>query len=322
MKACLLAMLTLAPASAGAFDIAFPVDCQLGTDCFIQQYVDHDSGPGAVDYTCGPLSYDGHDGTDIALPTMLDMLEGVAVRAAAAGSVVNVRTHLDDVTVAGAPMLFPKDQDCGNGVVLDHGDGWQSQYCHMRQGRTSLRPGDLVTAGQVIGQVGMSGRTEFPHLHFTLRKNGVTLDPFAPTLPPGACAAPGGAGPLWSGPLPYEPGGLVGIGLADRVPTFDEIKQGTPPATFLPDDAQSIVMWVHVFGNLAGDELHMSITGPDGPFNAKTEILERTQARAFRAIGRRLAARPNWPAGRYRAQAVLMRDGAEFDRISTVIEIP
>lgn len=52
MKA--LTILLLAPASAGAFSLTFPVDCTLTETCFIQQYVDHDAGPQARDFTCGP----------------------------------------------------------------------------------------------------------------------------------------------------------------------------------------------------------------------------------------------------------------------------
>ncbi len=74
-------LMALAP-PAGAFDLAFPAGCTLGQDCYIQQYHDHDPGPEATDYTCGPLSYDGHDGTDIALPTRAAMAAGVAVLAA------------------------------------------------------------------------------------------------------------------------------------------------------------------------------------------------------------------------------------------------
>ena len=60
--------LTLAPAGmAGAFELGFPVDCVLGESCFIQNYFDHDTGPGLQDFTCGPLTYDGHDGTDSTL---------------------------------------------------------------------------------------------------------------------------------------------------------------------------------------------------------------------------------------------------------------
>ena len=85
-------------------------------------------GPAATDFTCGPLSYDGHDGTDIALPTRAAMAEGVAVLAAAPGTVTGIRDGIADF----APVIQGKE--CGNGVVIDHGAGWVTQYCHLRQG--------------------------------------------------------------------------------------------------------------------------------------------------------------------------------------------
>ena len=83
--ACLLGSASLA--AAEPFSLDFPVDCTLGETCYIQQYVDHDPGPGARDFTCQGLSYDGHKGTDIALPTLAAMAQGVRVRAAAPGVV-------------------------------------------------------------------------------------------------------------------------------------------------------------------------------------------------------------------------------------------
>ncbi|MGQ0563698.1 MAG: M23 family metallopeptidase [Gemmobacter sp.] len=295
--------------------------CTLGTDCFIQQYPDRDDGPGARDFTCGPLSYDGHDGTDIAVPTAQDMMAGVPVLAAAAGRVLRVRDGVADVTTAGAEPQFPAGQDCGNGVVIDHGGGWETMYCHLRQGRITVRPGEQVAAGQGIGQVGQSGNAAFPHVHFMVRRDGAIVDPFAPALPSGACAADGAAQTLWSEAVAYQPGGILGIGFADQVPAFDAIKQGLAPSP-LTDRSPAIVLWVHLFGHRAGDELRLSITGPDGPFADQTETLDRTQARAFRAIGRKIAERPRWPAGRYRAEAVLLRAGGEVDRQESQIDIP
>ena len=55
--------LTLAAGMPAAGDpvLTSPIDCDLGRDCFIQQYVDHDPGPGASDYLCAPLSYERAD---------------------------------------------------------------------------------------------------------------------------------------------------------------------------------------------------------------------------------------------------------------------
>ena len=90
-------LITLALASpAGAFNLGFPLRCDLGKTCYIQQYIDHDTGPKAADFTCGSLSYDGHDGTDLALPTRAAMQAGVDVLAAQAGTVKGLRDGVAD----------------------------------------------------------------------------------------------------------------------------------------------------------------------------------------------------------------------------------
>jgi hypothetical protein len=63
----------------------------------------------------------------------------------------------------------------GNVVVLDHGYGIFSQYAHLSE--TAVRPGQLVEQGQLIGNVGATGRTNGPHLHFEIVVNGQPIDP-------------------------------------------------------------------------------------------------------------------------------------------------
>ena len=70
MRFGLLTFISLAvPATAGELSLSSPIDCDLNGPCYIQQYVDHDASKGASDFTCSGLSYDGHKGTDFALPT-------------------------------------------------------------------------------------------------------------------------------------------------------------------------------------------------------------------------------------------------------------
>jgi murein DD-endopeptidase MepM/ murein hydrolase activator NlpD len=70
-------------------------------------------------------------------------------------------------------------------VVIEHGRGWQSLYAHLLE--ASVRPGEVVRAGQSVGRVGQSGSATTPHLHFELRRvrNGqlMALDP-GPLLQP------------------------------------------------------------------------------------------------------------------------------------------
>lgn len=306
-----LLALTLAPAGmAGAFDLALPVDCTLGETCHVQNYFDRDSGPGAQDVGCGSLTYDGHDGTDIALPTRAAMTTGVNVLAAASGTVRGVRDGMPDIPRddPAAPPLAGRD--CGNGVAIDHGDGWETQYCHMLQGSLAVKPGERVETGTVLGRIGLSGNTVFPHLHLTLRKDGIALDPFAPDA-----AARCGAGPaqdLWTGALAYDGFGFLDAGLAEAIPEYDAIQAGLPPRADIPADAPALVVWAYFFGARIGDVLTLSITGPGGEVIRQDVPLDRTQAQAFRATGRK--AHGPWPKGAYRGEAVLIRDGAEVGR--------
>jgi murein DD-endopeptidase MepM/ murein hydrolase activator NlpD len=56
----------------------------------------------------------------------------------------------------------------GNYVVLRHGGGEHSQYLHLKPGSVRVKPGDQVRRGQPIGQIGHSGNSTEPHLHFQL----------------------------------------------------------------------------------------------------------------------------------------------------------
>ena len=312
MVRALYLILTLAPVQAGAFDISLPVDCTLGDTCFVQQYADHDPGPGATDFTCGPLSYDGHDGTDFALPTTAAMQAGVAVLAAAPGIVLGLRDGMPD----GPPGPQVAGKECGNGVLIGHDGGWQTQYCHMRQGSVSVRKGDRVTTGTPLGMVGQSGMAEFPHLHLTVRHGETEVDPFAPD----AASTCGDSSPgLWSARVTYAPGGLLDAGFAAQVPTFDAIKAGMPSSA-LTAQSPALVVWAHVFGARAGDALVFDLTGPEGDILTDRVALDRTQARLFRAVGKKLRA-GSWAAGTYTGTVRMMRGVATLGTRTVTLDI-
>jgi len=54
----------------------------------------------------------------------------------------------------------------GESVIIDHGQSEYSVYAHLQPGSITVKPGDRVTAGQVIGRLGTSGNSTEPHLHF------------------------------------------------------------------------------------------------------------------------------------------------------------
>jgi len=84
---------------------------------------------------------------------------GVPIRSAAAGVVVNVEKH----------------SAYGNFVDIDHGDDLVTRYAHCS--KVLVQPGALVKRGQVVAQVGSTGRSTGPHLHFEVRIRNVAQNP-------------------------------------------------------------------------------------------------------------------------------------------------
>ncbi|MGJ8617594.1 MAG: M23 family metallopeptidase [Sulfitobacter sp.] len=295
-----------------------PIDCDLNNTCYIQQYMDHDPSIGFSDYSCAQQSYDGHQGTDFALLSIADIDKNIVVLAAADGIVEGVRDGMSDVeyTVETADQV--KDRECGNGVQIKHGQGWVTQYCHLKQGSVMVKTDQRVSAGDPLGHVGMSGRAAFPHLHLSVRKNGKTIDPFDPDGSV-TCATPGDS-TLWANPPVYRPGGLISIGFSDHIPEFSAVKTGTAAMTDIPADAPALVIYGFGFGIQAGDVMRLSITGPEGKVIAQDVKLEKTQSRSFRAIGKKRPWRP-WPVGKYQGAVSLLRGNAVISRSETTITL-
>jgi len=298
-----------APLRAETPRFHLPLACTLGQDCFIQQYVDHDPGPGAHDFTCAPHSYDGHKGTDFALPTLADLDRNVAVRAAAPGTVRSTRNDMPDTLYHEDHADALRGRDCGNGLIIDHAGGWSTQYCHMAQGSVRVTPGQTVQTGAPLGVVGLSGRTQFPHLHLTIREDDRIVDPFAPDGHVACDTRP--AATLWAKDVAYMPGGLLAIGFATGLPEFDAVRAGKADHQ-ITDQSAALVLWALAFGGYEDDSLRLDITGPDGRIVQHDAKLEKTQAQLFRGAGKR---RPDdgWPAGDYTGTVLMIRDGLVID---------
>jgi len=123
----------------------------------IHQYVDHSRASNASDYQCGGLTNSGHNGTDFRLPTLAAQRAGVNVRAAAQGQVLRTRDGMPDQMMSAANAPSIADRECGNGVIISHGNGWETQYCHLMQDSVGVKRGDWVSAGQPLARVGLSG---------------------------------------------------------------------------------------------------------------------------------------------------------------------
>ena len=313
-----LALAFASPALAEAFLLSSPIDCDLTADCYIQQYVDSDPSPKASDFTCSTLSYNGHKGTDFALTSRSDMARNIRVLASAAGRVKRVRDGMDDVQYSTAQSDKIAGRECGNGVVIDHGNGWETQYCHLKKGSVIVKPGQKLWQGQELGFVGHSGKAAFPHLHFSVRKDGKVIDPFDPDGVT-TCATPGDSN-LWQDRPEYRPGGLINAGFAQAIPKFDDIKAGTVDLQTLPADAPALVIWGYLFGSQPGDVMKLSITGPQGLVIADDVTLTKTQAQSFRAIGKKRRTKP-WPTGRYDGVVILTRGADVLSRQTMTLAV-
>ena len=65
----------------------------------------------------------------------------------------------------------------GNYVYIDHDNGYQSRYCHLKKDTLCVKKGDKVKKCDVIAYMGSTGFSTGNHLHFEIRKNGKTVNP-------------------------------------------------------------------------------------------------------------------------------------------------
>ena len=274
-------------------------------------FVDRDPGPGHTDFRCGDLSYNAHKGTDIALADIAQMRRGVAVLAAAPGHIIRTRDGMSETDATTSPADL-KGRDCGNGVVIDHGNGWRTQYCHMKAGSLSVAEGSRVTRGQRIGDVGLSGRTEFPHVHISVQKSETVIDPFTGNTQIAACDSTAKIVGLWSekaqrsltypGPQPFN------IGFSAAVPNVEDVRAGTLQANTFSSESAAFVFWAESYSLLAGDDVRLTLRGPDGGTVSDSRIrIEKTLARYFRFVGRKKPT-DGWPLGTYTGEIAITRD--------------
>ena len=202
------------------------------------------------DYECGVKTRGFNHTTEFILPTFQAMDEGVNVLAAAAGEVVGLVNGQFD-----RRLIFQQGA-IGNQVWIRHDDGFTSRYYNLKTG-VPVRRGERVEAGQVIGQAGSSGFSNWPRLGFEVRDaDDEPFDPWA-----GACS---GHRSYWADQYPEYPNRFVVLDSGTmNVPPLIPIIADGPPIQSTFEQGLGVGFFVHVMNRPTG-LLSLEVLDPDG----------------------------------------------------------
>jgi hypothetical protein len=278
--------------------MGLPVNCVIGTDCFVQQMPDIDPSSGVLDPRCGQATYQGHDGWDIRLRSLDDIARDVPVLAVADGRVARIRDGMADQIYDAEDKARVAERECGNGVLIEHGNGMSSQYCHLKNGSVLVGPGAQVQKGQRIGAIGSSGFAEFPHVHLSTRLEGKLVEPLTGNLLVNvkpSCGDLSGAlfEPAAERALDRPMVAILHSGLADAAPNLpDLVRNGTPPLAKARDDLT--VAWVWAINVEEGHRFRIKLVGPDEAvlIEHTTDALAKRKANYLAYVGRKMVTRP------------------------------
>lgn len=224
--------------SALAISFIFPVPCQLNHSCYIQQYVDHQPQLNGRDFKGGQLASAHYPGTDIAIASFKAMAQNIPVLAVADGKVIAIKNQSSDNTRMNFTEL--SSNDCGNTVTIQHTDGWQTQYCHLKQKSVRVNTGQQVKAGEVIAAIGSSGQADYPALELVVKQNDNIIDPFAEQL--------------WQPPIDYQGTGIIDMGISLSPPTYVQLMKSPIYLNTFSITDTVIYPWIRLFGVQADDQ--------------------------------------------------------------------
>ena len=256
VKLCqiILLLLTFTPfiKTAQAIELQFPVACQIMGNCWISNHVDLNDSIGQIsDYKCENKATDNNKSTHITLNSMNAITNNVPVVASADGV----------VDFAGNGGGF-----CGTRVTISHDKGWKTNYCHLDTKNLSVREGQQVKSGQILSSIGMTGQTQWPHLSFSVTRNGMVFDPFSGRSTIEGCAL-SAEKPLWIGGKnpPYEPAAVINAGFTvGYVKNQDIINGAVQSATIIDAKTPQLSLWSMMMNLREGDEIEMVVQTPSG----------------------------------------------------------
>lgn len=302
---------------------SLPIDCRPGETCWIMNYPDvgPDKDGKATDPACLSRTYEDHKGTDFAIPDEASMKKGVDVLAARDGTITRVRNSEPDrwPTPDDLEKTKTAKRECGNAVLIDHGDGWQTMYCHLKRGSIIVKPNQKIKAGEKIGQVGLSGLTEFPHLHFGIIHKDKVIDPFTGADLTEPCGKTGPS--LWKedAKLSYAPLAFFDLGFDLKAPLLKDLDRDRKARGSLRHDAPALVFYAVLFGTRDGDTVDLTVTAPDGKIFARNQVTQdKTRARQMYYVGRKIPESRPLDIGVYTGKITIKRGDAVYTNEKTI----
>ena len=267
---------------------ASPIVGRPNQEVFYGAYLDQ----GGRDYNCGGKYYPRHRGTDILLRNFRVQDSGVTVVAAAPGQVSLVHDGEPD------RHATQDNENDWNVVHLVHAGGLTSIYGHLRRGSILVTPGQAVTAGTPLGLVGSSGISNWPHLHFEVRRGSVPIDPWKGPCQPGLS--------FWQAQLPYQNAfRVLDAGVRDGP------IGGQPELLERPADSPTITgaggvlsFWVELY-NIRAELLRAELRDPSGAVVQSVDYQNFLTFSAVFALAT-YPVTPDLPPGKWRA-VFLMR---------------
>lgn len=246
------------PVSFGSVPPTLHIYPVVGPEFYIPYYVDLDPGSQIQDWQCGRNTFEKHPGHDAYIRSFTEQAIGAPVFAPLPGIVEEVHDGEPDQNVNGTDG--GEDATLSNYVKIRHGDYHTTSYLHLKKGSVTVRPGQFVTSGTQIAQIGSSGRSSGPHLHFeTLYKSRV-YEPLVGPCRPGRSA-------IAEAVPPFQTPVVLGVALGPRrffefptIPHDDAPRTGT----FLTGRSRRVYMQA-VIGRLpANSTYQLTVESPSG----------------------------------------------------------
>jgi murein DD-endopeptidase MepM/ murein hydrolase activator NlpD len=241
----------------------WPFEDPLDDGNILSNYVDHQSGSGISDHEGGEWSYNGHRGTDICVTNFRAMDRFVKVIAAASGVVEKIVIH-----------NYDRNTSCtgdANLVLIRHGDGSYAYYFHFMKRSITVKVGEYVQQGALLGYIGSSGCSTDAHLHFEpgrfVSGDWEHRDPWH--------GSNNSLASLWQSQSSYLGNrtfkafdmGVYTSSLVDQdisiYPTA-EMKEGIYQPNTISGYEAKIGMWVLIQGNYTGKQVRFEIRKPNG----------------------------------------------------------